>query len=330
MNKHKKTILIVLGVMVMLVFLAAAVLLYMKYAEFDKARLSLKSTLDEQQRLLGSAPFPSAENIAQENDNLDLIRMTFAELGGAMRFGQVEPVQQAPAAFNAQFWKVQKELLALAKDKGINVPVDFAFGFQRHMTGSPPPHPDVPRLTQQLLTVSELTRLLYDCRIVALRDIFREEFEGGETAGEAGGHAAVAIRVAAATVKNTGPVGANLVVKDAGIIPEGSLYGRMHFILRFTARESALQEILNRLARDRMFIVVTRLEITGGETSVTKPAADPNAVQPGGGGTPDQPQVVKALTKDERLVCGGRETPVLVTIDLDVYRFRPIEEIIKQ
>lgn len=315
MNKHKKTILIVVGVLVLLIFLTAAVLLYLKYAEFEKTRQALNGMLAEQQRLFNRAPFPAIENITQENDNLDLIRLIFAELVGVVRFGQIEPVQQAPAAFNAQIWKVQKELLALAREKGVIVPPEFAFGFQRHMGGFPPQHPDVPRLTQQLLIISELTKLLYDSRIVALRDIYREEFEGS-------GAAAPVIKPL-----GVGQVMANPISKDAGLIAEGSLSGYMHFTLRFDARESTLPEILNRLARDRMFIVVTRLEISGGVTSLSKPTTVQPAAQPG---ESPSPQPGKVLPRDERLVCGTHETTVLVTIDVDVYRFRPVEEIVKQ
>lgn len=331
MNKHKKTILIVVGVLVLLIFLGAAVLLYLKYVEFEKSRGALNNTLAEQQRLFNRIPFPSLDNITQENENFDLIKLTFAELVGAVRFGQIEPVQQSPAALNAQFWKVQKELSDLAKERGVRLPQDFDFGFRNLMSGSPAPHPDVPRLTQQLLIVGDLTRLLYDSRIVALRSVFREEFEGTIGAPGAPGGNVPAIRPlnvrGGGAQPVSGPVSANPVVKDAGIIPEGGLYGRMHFTLRFEARESSLPEILNRLASDQMFIVVTRLEIGGGVTSVSKPPAAATAT-PLAGGAPTQP--AKMLTRDERLVCGTRETIVIATIDVDVFRFRPTDEIIKQ
>ena len=324
MHKHKRTILIAVGCVILIVFFTSVFMLWRKISDYKKTDSELQTVLTEQLRLLARNPFPSPENILQEQDNLELIRLEFAELSEVLRSGQVEPVQQAPAAFNAQFWKVKGDLMAQAKEKGVAIPADFAFGFLRHMTGFLPDHPDVPRLTQQLTIVQELCKVFYEARITGLHDLSREEFEGGGTS--AGGAGKII------TLNNAGGGSANPLVKEAGIIPEGGLFGKMHFVFRFSAREAVLRDVLNRLADHRMFIVVTRLELESGETTITKkqplPGVDPQAVDETTGAVVKD--AAKSLTREDRIVCGSRDTPVAVTLEVDVYRFRPVTEPGKQ
>jgi hypothetical protein len=232
----------------------------------------------------------------------------------------------------AQFWDTRKELLDRAKTAGVSVPEGFAFGFGRHMPGNLPATPDVPRLTQQLRLVQALCETLYQARISELRGIGREEFETGVGGAEEG--SAPAGRARERRRPDATAALANVPNPQAGLIPDRELFGRWHFVLHFTAKEAALRDVLNRLARGSLVIVVTRLELAGEEFKPVQgtsrvPAAAPKSAGRDAGRSAERPaasepaaeETPQILPRDLRLAC-GREGPMLVKLELDVYQFR--------
>jgi stress-induced morphogen len=323
--KSRKKMWLAAGAALAVILLAGALLLlYRTWNDWRRTGAQLDASQRELRRLFGMNPFPSQRNIDSEKKNLAALRTELAKLQKALREGEIKPVPQSPSAFNAQFWSVQKDLLAEAKARNVMVPDNYSFGFQRHMEGVFADHQDVPRLTQQLLMVQELCRLLYNAKITELKSIVRQEFEGGDVAAPARG---------AANADNP-------VVKDAGLIPEGRLSGQLHFTFRFTARSSALREALNQIARHRMIMAVTRCEIAGEDWHALAPrAATPEKKEkttaaprpiakilgrttPAPEAAPEKPE--GPLPRDQRMVC-GREVLLDVILDLDVYNFRPEE-----
>ena len=333
MNPRRHIMAIIIGSVLLVMFLVMGFFLYRKLMEYRQASVALGGGLARQQQLYGREPFPSPDNIEREQSNLARIREEFKKLLDLLSNAQVEPVDQKPAAFSTQFWEVRKDLLSQARDRKIKVPPEFAFGFQRHMGGDLTPYPDVPRLTQQLMIVQELCKVLYESKIDELKTVLREEFEGDVVAGAEQGVAPVVTsgRRGARAVTATSTVADNPVVKETGLIPEGALFGKMHFAFRFSARESVVFDILNQLARHPMLIVVTRVELVA-EDQASVPVAAlavaaealPPAEKPGeatGEAPPAKVLAPEVLDRDQRIRY-GRESQLAVTLELDVYRFR--------
>lgn len=312
-RRRLKAIAIIAGSL--LLFVAAAVLLARSWWLFRRADTELKDKRGRLEALFAHDPFPSSENVAQEEKNLAVLEQEVENLLVALRQGQVEPVAQGPEKFIAEFWETRNRLLEKARETGVTVPNDFAFGFSRLMSGILPAQADVGRLTQQLRIVEGLCQALFAARIQELRGVGREEFEQSRAAGSE--ESAPPVRTPASRRPEPGQVSLNTVNPDAGLVPPDALYGKWHFILDFTAKESVLLAALNALARHPAFVVVTRMELTGDDKGVVRRAEAVKTAR-------DRREAgeTEAETRDMRIVC-GQDVPVGVRLELDVYQFRP-------
>jgi hypothetical protein len=316
--RRRNIIVGLLATVIVLVYVLCGVLLWRGAVALWAVKGQLDSSKGELEMLFAHDPFPSEQNLADERQNLSVLQGEFGRLLASLSEGQVEPVEQGPPKFIAQFWETQKDLLAKAKDAGITVPKDFPFGFARHMPGALPAPQDVPRLTQQLRIVQNLCGMLYASHISELRGFGREEFETGVSSGPIVPEEPAAPRVRGRRVE-AGPSSLNMVRPDAGQIAPGELYGRWHFVTQFAAKENALIEVLNQLAKSKMFVVVTRLEVTGEDKPFAR-AAEKAAAEnkPEAGATTNAPAEPPA--RELRIAC-GRDASVSVKLELDVYQF---------
>lgn len=305
--KTKPSMLFVVGVVVALLLIAGSALLLVSS---KRSVHRLEQDLAMRRQELSSAyqrdPFPAAENVQRENDNAASLNTWYAKLVGQAGKEQLDLEERSPSAFLSQLGTTQRELLATANDLS-RVPRDFAFGFERYFgEGSKLPSPEhVPRLTQQLVIIDSLSRLMFGQNVAKIRSIQREVFEGGVSDA--------ARRGAKGLLENP----------QAGLLAADALFSKFHFILEMEARESTVLGILNELAKRDLFIVVTRVDFK-------KQTADVKPVEPRAAREPqsDQPAIVaKPLERAERLVCGlALETPMIVTMEVDVYRFRKAGE----
>lgn len=340
MKPRRNILFIVIGVILVILFLGAGVLLYFEITQYYAARKLLEGEIAKQQALYSRNPFPSQQNIGREQKKIGDLKAASIRLYERLREGQVEPVEQSPARFSSQFFALRKVFLSEAKDREVKVLDTFTFGFARHMEGVPPMNRDVPRLTQQLLIVSNLLHVLYSARITELKGVIREEFEeggGGASSGESGA-AAPAPGGGGRLFGGGGAPGRpgasadeNLFSKESGMIPEGALFGKYHFEFRFDATEAVLREVLDTLVTDPMVIVVTRLDVAAGENWEEKKLGteeQAGGVPPALGDGAGLP--VAAATnepsgpapRDERIVCGQASGILAVAMELDVYLFR--------
>ena len=307
MQSRQKMIVIVASVIIGLLFAGAAFLLVRGFLQFYEVETSLKESKNTLEQLYKRNPFPSQENLGMEKENLRVIEQELIGLQSAMCAEQVEPVGQSPAGFINQFFETQRALLSGAATASIAVTKGFDFSFGRHMTGNLPAPQDVPRLTQQLKIVETLCNILYAAKISKLAGIARQEFEV-DAPGATPPKAPTLGRPVEISLKNvTDPM--------AGIIPTGQQYGRWHFVLQFSGRESSVMNILNGFAKCPVFVIVTRLNVEGDEklferkeVAVAKAADDSLVVK----------EAPKA--KDYRVMC-GRDTQLNVKLELDVYQF---------
>ncbi len=317
MQSRRKIILIIVASILALLLGGAATLLVRGFLQLQEVETNLQSASDTLASLFDQNPFPSGGNLRLERENIKSIEEDLKELQLALGAGQVEPTAQSPAKCITQFWETRNSLLARAGG-AIKIDKNFDFGFGRHMKGDLPSIQDVPRITQQLKITELLCNVLYASKISSLNGLARQEFESDATTPGA---------VSAKPVGVSGPGakgGADIIVKNsleplAGIVPAGELYGRWHFVLQFTARESALMNVLNGFSKSPVFIVVTRMEIKGDEKVFDRKEAEAVAAKSAemreGAGVKE---AVKP--RDARVVC-GRDALMNVKIELDVYQF---------
>ncbi len=318
-------VLAVAVVLLTILFIAAAGLLVLGFMAFYRAESALSASKGQLEFLYSRNPFPSDQNLKIERTNLDVLRSELNKLAADLSRGQAEVVDQSPAKFVTQFWEIRKALLAKARDAGVKVVDTFDFGFGRHMQGTLPAAKDVARLTQQLRIVETLCGVFYGARITELRGIGREEFEEDAAAGAAA-RPADEVPGGRGRVRRSepaGPTSLNSVNSETGVVPEGQLFGKWHFVLSFSARESALIQALDGLSRSPLFVAVTRIELTG-DSNVIVQGADAAAKARDAQGEAEGAQAAKpvqsTLSRDLRIVC-GRDIPVSVKMEVDVYQF---------
>lgn len=277
-----------LGVGVLLI-LGSFLMAFRGLAGARQVGRDLESQMEKLRWYYTLSPFPTAANIAMERESTRAIRAHYGELLAAASKGQLDEEARTPPIFMQQLGSTQKQLI---QDAGPHadrlLPPDFTFGFDTYFVpGSPLPGTnEVSRLLIQLDVVRSVTRILFDEGIERLVEVKRETFD----------------LPAQRKTEDVDP--------EAGVLKEDSTFARLHFTFVFEAREKALAAILNRLASHDLFIVVTsvQLEKKGDDVlSATTLKALPNA----------QP-----LSRMQRLLAGAEiETPSMVTLDIDVYRF---------
>ncbi len=319
MQSRRKLWMTILVVAIVLMTLGAGGLLVRGFMDFLRVEDQLRGKNEMLRNHYGRNPFPSSDNLRIERGNLTVLDDQLADLLQEMGRGQVQSVEQSPPKFIAQFWATRTEMLKEAKKLGIKVAPTFDFGFGRHMPGTPPAPQDVARLTQQLMIMQRLCHTLYDAGITELTAVGRQEFEVDAKAGGA----------AAETPKRrarggSDAVALNTYVPAAGLIPDGALYGRWHFSFRLTAKEGALLAVLNQLARDPVFAVVSDLDVEGDDSIKASSAeAAGKADQRNAVAVPRGDGVAGPTSKDLREVC-GRDIPLRVKLEVDVYQFTSI------
>jgi len=315
MQSRRKFLVIIVASILVLLFGAAATILVRGFFQLQEVEQNLQSASETLTSLYAQNPFPSGGNLRLERENIKSIGEELMGLQMAMGVGQVEPVAQSPAKCITQFWETRNSLLARA-GSAVKVDKSFDFGFSRHMKGDLPSIQDVPRITQQLKILETLCGILYTSKISTLNGLARQEFESDAATGVASGKPGGA---QASTRIGTDIIVKNSVDATAGIIPPGELYGRWHFVLQFTTRESALMRVLNGFSSCPVFVVVTRMEIKGDEKVFDRKEAEAIAAKSveirEGVGSKEA-----VAPRDARVVC-GRDALVNVKMELDVYQF---------
>lgn len=321
MQSRRKITIGIVAVFLGILFVVSSVLLWLGFQEFRKEGGRLDASAAELKSLYSHNPFPSVHNVRSERGNLADMEEQLAGLFQALRVGQIESVEQSPPKFSSQFWATHKLLREKALKAGVIIggQKDFGFGFERHMKGELPLPQDVPRLTQQLRIVEMLCDVLFDARINELKGLGREEFEGEASASGPAQPEPTAGRSRRGSKAVAVTTSLNCVNRNAGIIPPGALYGTWHFVLKFTAKEKALLDVLNRFARSPAFVVVTDVSLSSPEQGVGRaPEKTAEAPPPRRGGALQEAPVTEETPG--AIVC-GHDLPLTVTMELDVYQF---------
>ncbi len=305
--------------------LAAGWVLLRGVLRFNEAAGALN---DAKQQLTGyyrEAVFPSAENVQREQANTAQIRTWFDGLMATLREGNVIRTERSPSQFKSVLEKAQERLWREARAAGTELPAGFAFGFDRYTASGTLPRPDdVPRLTEQLILVTRICKILFDHRVkevrVLERALFEEEAAAVTAAGPSVSPAMSGRRTAAGGGR--GPSSAREVRSSGmppGLIPDGGLFGKYRFVLEFNAKEAALVNILNALASSPVFTVVNVVRIAKDVPPLMPTVAEPPVTPPAAGGAPSTPMHLGPNYPVSGL---EMEIPMRVRFELDIFKFK--------
>lgn len=261
---------------------------------FDVNLVALKSSMMRD-------PFPTPKNIEATSNNVRTLADDSALLRREMNTGQVAvEAGMEPLTWLSLLTKRRKDLQDGARTANVRLPPLFSFGFEKYDAGTPPKVSDVRRLDLQLKTVEQICRSLYQSRVSEITKLNREQFE--EQSGIAATHG---IAVVAATATNEPP-----------------LFTKEHFSIGLKAREAALIELLNMLASNRMFTVVTLVRVTGNPGVDLRPPAKTGEETASDGKTGRKAVGFDDRPPSQRIITGrGTERPAEVFLELDVYEF---------
>jgi len=348
MNINKNIIIASVGGVLLLLLVFAGVMLFRGIHQFGQAEKDLVAKRGQLDGYYRKNPFPSADNVKIVRENVRLMEEWMRDIIDLAKRKQVEPdVTKSPSAFVNMLSQVRNDLLSKAQKAGVQMNPEFAFGFGPYCDGHPATADFVPRLIQQLVIVDGVCSILIDEKAKEIHTIERELFDGvgsivsgsaPATGRTRGGRPAARAFPQGSSV--TGMLRASKVPpaaadKMAGELVEGQLASNMKFVFEFSARETSLINILNKLAMSEMFIVVTSVDIEVAEDVLKKddkaevsPAAvrlpfGLNPVPDEAEEKPKTPDFKRTLSRQERVVCGGKaELPARIRIELEVYRFK--------
>ena len=286
-----------LGITVLMLIVTVAGL-FISSRLYSRQALALDTVTTQLQQLCRLDPFPVAANVHKEAENLKDIIDQYNELNEFMRAGQIDLQPMKAVDFMHFREKSLRKLRSSLQSARIKFPVKYAFGFDKYEGGQMPASGDVPGLVQQLNIIEVLCEILKEAGITELVAIKRENIE--------------LLRPPVASRRH----GRAPSPEAAGNAPGGNkLVYSQHFEISFQARENAVIKILNLLASQPMFMVVTRVEMTNPrqEYSVGGSIRTPAAAPP--------PGVSEPSTRERHVILGREELDV--KLDLDICQFAP-------
>lgn len=348
----KKIILIAGGVITLAALIFAAYKLYDGINSFSAAEQKLDVSMRALKRYYAMNPFPSDQNIKIESDNITTLNDWFVTLVSNLKKGEILPEKEkSPSRFMKLLDLKKRGVEKLAGENRTKLAEGnaFAMGFESYFKeGSELPTPDdVPRLTQQLIIIEKVCNILLEEGASEIGKIVRENFSGtgGEESGDLSSSQNVGRRrVGAGRNRATNVAGAGsdsgvfLYNKDAGLMGPADLYAKLHFVVAFKMGEKAFLGLLNRLAQDPMFIVVTSVTIEKQGDDIRMPSSEEKKNVLADGKDKDsekskesvvqQPKEKEpALSRQQKQVSGLEfEKPLSVVLEFDVCRFRGDEQ----
>ena len=247
--KVRKILLMVGTGLIFLLCLAGFVFAYQAYSEASKVKATLGDTFKQLESIYKENPFPNATNVTVLRGDTAWTTNWYESLVHELRDAAMPNETLSASGFIQKLQDTSAELQKKAAAEGSKVlPDGFAFGFEYYLgSKSAMPKPEnVKRLAVQFTMVEAITRELLDSHVATISRIDRDKFESdfGEAAPAPGRHRGASANTTVAAITH---------VAD-------SHYPGQHLSFFFTADERCLAEVLGRLAKMRMFVVVTELK----------------------------------------------------------------------
>ncbi|MEI6211153.1 MAG: Amuc_1100 family pilus-like protein [bacterium] len=300
MRERKFVVAIIAGV-VLLLCLAGFASAYRAYAKASTVKATLKGSYSQLQAIYNENPFPCLTNMTVLRGDTDWMNNWHQSLTMELRAIATPSTNPSSSIFIAKLQESSEELHKLARVDGSKMlPDGFAFGFERYLPRGYPAPEHVRRLSLQFSMVEAIVREILGSRVTELSQVDRERFEvESAEASSAGRRRGVAPAAVVAPPTDT----------DSG-------YSRQHFTIAFTSDEKALAEVLNRLAKMPLFVVVTEIKIDRVERGL-RPRAEKATGEADKSAPPPPPT--------QRLVSGPGIAPLLKTrMLIDVYTFEGV------
>lgn len=336
MKIRKHMVLVVGGGIALVLMLVALFMLFRFYRAYDRVNMDLQSTMSRLNTLQDRAPYPSRANIAATQTNLVVFQNYFDTLFASLKEGQIEPVEMEAAKFTPLLRDGILRVSKRAQDAGVLLPPTFAMGVERYKQGALPSGADVPRLVVQLKTLGALCAILIDMKVSEIITVKRSIFEQGAVSQESSPADAGRWGRWGAGGPGGGPPqeAAPAQASQAEVVDPTGLFSIEHYTLEFKCHEKSLWDVLNALAKSKLFAVVTSVTVANDSPTPKigakaqapvvpgTPAAAPG-FPPGMPGSAVAAPVAAPLGEvkahDQRVIA-GREL-VKVVLDVDVYRF---------
>lgn len=322
MNMRKNIVLVVGGGSCFVLLLMALFFLWKAGTAYREESRRLQQTYRQLAELHARAPFPSVENLSQEEKNVAALLDRLNDLKRTLARDPFPPDAREPADFSARVQRSIERFRTRATAAGIQLPDTLEAGFGQYSRGGVIPDPRyVPRLSRQLYSMERVTDVLIASGVGYIDALSRDPFE---TQPEAVPSAAT--RPNRRSRRDTAPVipkqSARLV---ASVVDPNGLYVTERIGVSFTAKEMVVWDVLNRLAAASHFMVVSGFSF--------QTQTDIMAYQPG---SPDQvkSEALKrylsegvltgeaALSRPERIIAGDELLRVSLTVE--VYNFEPV------
>ena len=315
--------LLVGGLVVLLVSVALLYLLFSMKGGYGDSFDALTMAQSKLHRLTSRPVFPSPDNVQAMGHQLEIYKEYRDGLSKDMRKGQRPDPAVDRDGFRRMLEEGLRQLFNDARNKGVAITLNMAFGVQRYIEGNPPADEEIPRLVDQFRTIAALCNILYDAGIGELTGVERAVFEKDsmvaapeEDTGRMRRGRSEPVAVAASTE----------LVAD----PDG-LFTKEHYVLSFRAQDAAIWKALDRLSKGNPFAVVTKVEISNpARPAILLPKAaaekseEPKPVAVGawvapGSATPRPTEETTILPRELRVVAGREMSNV--RLEVDVYRF---------
>jgi hypothetical protein len=322
----KKKILLGVGLLVLLVVISVpAFLMFRGISQFGSAKQELDMTVKSLRSFYKKNPFPTEANIKEEQSNLAVMQKWFNQLVNVVTAGQIEQRDSTPSSFMTQYNQTRNKIIKAANKSVKIVADDNAFGFSRYADGVLPVAVDVPRLMQQMMITERLAMILISSNVKKINKIDREKFDSVSASTKTkvtSSHRNSSRRRGSSAAHNKSA--SSSVARKS--IRKTDIYEVQSFTLEFVAKEAVALDVINKLARDDLFIVVNGIEFT-------KQGPDLKSIKSGGIADEDNGEVIAEdvhLTQEDseyptrqmRRVSGPNvDIPMIVSVDLDVYTF---------
>jgi hypothetical protein len=255
--KNNVTLLILIGAM--LVLNAFGVWLLLGAIDDEaKARTQYDLNLQERARLTTAPPgkretpwiYPSPENRGLLAENEKLLREIAASMTEQLKENSKDYPTIKPIDFQILASNTVRRLIEESKKSATKVPDNFNFGFHYYVNGMFPFEANTRRLQQHLDTVETISRIIFESRVP-----FWEELLLVEPPGEAALKQNPALGIQPPTTPE--------VLTNMSIVRRsetGFLYDMIPYSIRVQCPPETLRVLLNRLASDPHFFIVTRIE----------------------------------------------------------------------
>lgn len=314
--------LLVAGVVSGVLVLATAGITASGISKATDLRVDMQSSFSKLQGFFKKKPYPNAENVTVEKQNLDLLRERHATLLKELskRAVTVEGTH-TPGSFSKTCEETVNTLRKIAPQGEGDVSVitpGFNFGFERYdlsKVGKPADQKSVPRLLCQLRMVDMLVRVFYNSGIIKLDKVLREEFDSSEDTGASRGRGRVG------RGRSTASSSTEVTLDKIEVEPISDApfeLDRQRFGFVFLAKEQSLFSLIDKIDAMWPFAQISNIEFvkSGKDVVLSAAAGEVSAVTEVAGITAPPAGITS------RIVSGAlRESPVKVTMTIDIYTF---------